>query len=210
MRIKNWDEFQHFKDRTPPWIKLHRTLLERRDISVISDCSFRVLIGLWLLASEDKEMKGNLPSIEDMVFRLRIEKPKIIKALEELKSFIDDFDITAISEGYQDDRPEKRRGEAEGEIEGEESSANFVSWWEQYPAKKSKKKAEAIYLGIVKRKEATPELLLAGLLKYNASEEVERGYIKNPTTWLNQGCWEDEHQRKPQQRSELMEAIDRI
>jgi hypothetical protein len=28
LRVKNWSEFQHYKDRNPPWIKLHRTLLD--------------------------------------------------------------------------------------------------------------------------------------------------------------------------------------
>lgn len=27
IRIVNWDRFQHYKDRNPPWIKLHRELL---------------------------------------------------------------------------------------------------------------------------------------------------------------------------------------
>ncbi len=28
-RIKNWDKFQHFKNRRPPWIKLHREILDQ-------------------------------------------------------------------------------------------------------------------------------------------------------------------------------------
>ena len=28
MRIKNWNRFQHFKDRKPPWIKLYRDILD--------------------------------------------------------------------------------------------------------------------------------------------------------------------------------------
>jgi len=27
LRVKNWGKFQHYKDRNPPWIKLHRGLL---------------------------------------------------------------------------------------------------------------------------------------------------------------------------------------
>ena len=30
-RIRNFDKFQHFKDRRPPWIKLYRDLLEDLD-----------------------------------------------------------------------------------------------------------------------------------------------------------------------------------
>jgi len=109
LKIKNWGKFQHFKDRRPPWIKLHREILEQRDINVISDCSFRVLVGIWLLASEDERMEGNIPEAEDIAFRLRIDKSKIIKALNELSGFLIQDDIKAISEGYQDDVPDKER-----------------------------------------------------------------------------------------------------
>ena len=106
VRIKNWTQHQHFKDRNPPWIKLHREILDRRDISVISDRSFRTLISLWLLASEDKQLVGNLPSIEDIAFRLRTSIDNIIKDLQELKDFLIDCDITTISERYQNESPE--------------------------------------------------------------------------------------------------------
>ena len=170
---------------------------------------------LWLLACEHEDpTSGQIDlTLREIVFRLRSSDETVTECIRELQSsdFIECIDL--VQEPYKN-RNQTVTPETETETEERQrrdiNSANFVSWWEQYPAKKSKKKAEAIYLGIVKRKEATPELLLAGLLRYNASEEVERGYIKNPTTWLNQGCWEDEHQRKPQQRSELMEAIDRI
>jgi hypothetical protein len=32
LRVKNWERFQHYKDRTPPWIKYHVTLLDDRDM----------------------------------------------------------------------------------------------------------------------------------------------------------------------------------
>jgi len=116
MKIKNWNKFQHFKDRRPPWIKLHRDILEQRDINMISDRSFRVLVGLWLLASEDEAMEGGLPPIDDIEFRLRIPKSQIQKALTELDAFVIQDDIKAISERYQDDEPET---ETETETEGE-------------------------------------------------------------------------------------------
>jgi hypothetical protein len=85
---------------------------------MISDCSFRVLIGLWLLASEDKGKDGGLPPVDDIAFRLRIEKPTLISALEELGPFLVRDDIDMISDRYQDDVPETET-ETEGEGEGE-------------------------------------------------------------------------------------------
>jgi hypothetical protein len=116
MKIKNYNKFQHFKDRRPPWIKLHRELLDQRDINLISDRSFRVLIGLWLLASEDESMEGCLPEIPEISFRLRMPESDILKSFQELKHFIVDVDINVISERYQVDDPET---ETETEINRE-------------------------------------------------------------------------------------------
>lgn len=50
-RIKNWREFQHYKDRNPPWIKLHWSILASEDW-VSGDDRTRVLaIACLLLAS---------------------------------------------------------------------------------------------------------------------------------------------------------------
>jgi hypothetical protein len=117
MRIKNWNTFQHFKDRRPPWIKLHRDILDRRDINSISDRSFRVLVCLWLLASEDKRLEGNLPCIEDIAFRVRLSEDHIRESLQELTHFIEHDDDKVISEGCQHDAPE-----TETEIETEEET----------------------------------------------------------------------------------------
>ena len=143
MRIKNWNKFQHFKDRRPPWIKLHREILEQRDISAISDCSFRVLVGLWLLASEDEAMEGNLPSIEDISFRLRMPESSIINSLSELESFVEQDDITLISGRYQRDPLEKEvelEVKEERETEAKKSSkrsSNKIIYesWPELPSK---------------------------------------------------------------------------
>ncbi len=134
MRIKNWNNFQHFKDRRPPWIKLHRDILEQRDINAISDRSFRVLVGLWLLASEDRAMEGNLPDIDDIAFRLRYDKVSIIKSLKELDSFLVQDDITVISERYQDGVPETET-ETETETENRKKRANALDYssWPHMP-----------------------------------------------------------------------------
>jgi hypothetical protein len=49
--IPNWDEFQHYKDRSPPWIKLHNQLLEDYEFECMPDASKAHLLCIWLLAS---------------------------------------------------------------------------------------------------------------------------------------------------------------
>ena len=69
--------------------------------------------------------------------------------------------------------------------------SHFDQWWNQYLKKVGKKKAKAEYLRIVNRGEVTTDVLLAGLLRYNQTRAVRRGYVANPITWLNQGRWDD-------------------
>ena len=58
LRVKNWGEFQHYKDRLPPWIKLHRALLTDYDFCHLPDETKGHLLMAWLLASQ---MDGRLP-----------------------------------------------------------------------------------------------------------------------------------------------------
>lgn len=88
MRIKNWKEFQHFKDRNPPWVKLHRQLLDNPDWHKLSPVDSKILIMLWLLASEDKDIQGKLPNVQTIAFRLRLPCEKITESLKSLSKWI--------------------------------------------------------------------------------------------------------------------------
>ena len=118
MKIKNWTEFQHFKDRTPPWIKLYRHLLDDPDWHNLSGNDAKNLVMLWLIASEDKDMQGNLPDIRNLAFRLRISESEAKQTLTKLSHWLIQDDINMISECYQDDTPETER-----ETEREESKS---------------------------------------------------------------------------------------
>jgi hypothetical protein len=49
--VKNFEKFQHYKDRAPPWIKLYNGLLEDYEFGGLPDASKMHLIAIWLLAS---------------------------------------------------------------------------------------------------------------------------------------------------------------
>lgn len=51
LSIPNWGDLQHYKDRTPPWIKLHNELLEDYEFECLPDASKAHLLCIWLLAS---------------------------------------------------------------------------------------------------------------------------------------------------------------
>jgi hypothetical protein len=71
LQPKNWGVFQHYKDRCPPWIKLHRDLLNDRVFMCLPLASKALAPLLWLLASESKD--GTFDgSLDELVFRLHI------------------------------------------------------------------------------------------------------------------------------------------
>jgi hypothetical protein len=106
IKIKNWHKFQHFKDRTPPWIKLYRELLDDPDWHDLDPEAAKVLIGLWLIASEDESHSGNLPEPRKLAFRLRIKESQLNQALTKLSHWLEQDDIKPISPRYQSDAPE--------------------------------------------------------------------------------------------------------
>ena len=51
LRVKNWAEFQHYKHRSPPWIKLHRELLNDFAFQSLNDAARSHLMLIWILAA---------------------------------------------------------------------------------------------------------------------------------------------------------------
>jgi|688.fasta_scaffold105411_3 hypothetical protein len=106
MKIKNWSKFQHFKDRRPPWIKLYRDLLDDMEWHDLDPLSSKVLVTLWLLASEDDKQQGKLPNIKTLSWRLRLPQEQVLDCINKLSHWLEQDDINLISTGYQDDLPE--------------------------------------------------------------------------------------------------------
>ena len=73
LQRKNWAVFQHYKDRCPPWIKLHRDLLNDRAFMRLPIASKAIAPMLWLLASESKDGVFD-GSLDELVFRLHISE----------------------------------------------------------------------------------------------------------------------------------------
>jgi hypothetical protein len=80
-RIKGWSEFQHYKDRRPPWIKLHRTLLDNREYHMLSDGAGKALPLIWIMASD---FGGELPDNKTAAFRLRKAEDEYHAVISEL------------------------------------------------------------------------------------------------------------------------------
>lgn len=81
LRVANWDTYQHYRDRKPPWLKLHRSLIDNVEYARLSDRTARYLPLIWIIASDDD---GFLPCLGDVAFRLRIDQDAAAQVLGEL------------------------------------------------------------------------------------------------------------------------------
>lgn len=90
MRIapKNWKSFQHYKDRKPPWIRLHRSLLDNQEFNALPPMACKVLVLLWLLASESDDLDGAVENdAARIAFRMRLPAADVAEAMECLFAF---------------------------------------------------------------------------------------------------------------------------
>ena len=49
--VRNFEKFQHYRDRSPPWIKLYKSVLDDYEFGNLDDASKAHLVAIWLLAS---------------------------------------------------------------------------------------------------------------------------------------------------------------
>lgn len=69
----------------------------------------------------------------------------------------------------------------------------FDTFWSAYPRKVGKEKARTSFRAAIKK--TTLEIMLSAIEMQNRSDQWRRDggqYIPHPSTWLNQGRWEDE------------------
>ena len=142
---KNWGEFQHYRDRSPTWIKLHKHILDDYEFQCLPVASRALAPMLWLIASECENGQIDA-SVEKLAFRLRMSEADLTDALKALIDggfFILEHDASApLAEPERDASLEKRREEREKEERESGASApdgvrppspklDFSSWPEQ-------------------------------------------------------------------------------
>jgi hypothetical protein len=194
---KKWAEFQHYKDRSPPWIKLHRELLNNRDFMCLPLASKALAPLLWLLASESKD--GTFDAdLDELNFRLRIDKKDLVEGLKPLIDkgfFIDASGVLA--DCLRDAIPE-----TEGERESEKrqntapsGAARFEDFWKAWPKNERKQdKAKCLAKWKAEKLDKLADTILADIGVKVQTQKWQQGYIEAPLVYLNGKRWLDEVQ----------------
>ncbi|MCK5318542.1 MAG: hypothetical protein KAJ55_11525 [Anaerolineales bacterium] len=208
-RVKNWSDFQHYKKRNPPWIRLYRKLLDDRVFMDLPDASRALAPCMWLLASESDD--GTVPAnLEDLAWRLRKTVVWMTKALKPLveEGFLEDAS-NVLAECLQRAIPDQIRSEADQSRAVQTPKNGFALFWAVYPRKVKKKAAFSAWEKI---EGMAPELLqtiLDSVSQHSYSEEWTRDkgrYVPYPASFLNGERWTDEVQTGP--RAMTVEEIE--
>lgn len=130
LRVKQWDEFQHYRDRDPPWIKLYNRLLDDYEYGRLHDASKSHLIGIFLLASRHR---NKIPADPKWIGRRIQATSKVdLSAIIEtgiVEVFSDASECGADCEQDASNklalaRSRETEGEAETEVEREEEKSS--------------------------------------------------------------------------------------
>ena len=128
--VRDYEKYQHYKNRTPPWIKLYNRILDDDDFEDLPDTTKYHFLAITLLASRtNNKMKYDPAYIKRKISA----KTNVNLNLLRKSGFIDliageDTDSNALAERYQDASTE-REGEKrrkEGEKNREDAKISYA------------------------------------------------------------------------------------
>lgn len=182
---KNWEKFQHYKHRSPPWIKLHRDILDDFDWWSLPIASRAIAPCLWLLASceEDGEFDA---TPEKLAFRFRMTEKDIqlaIKPLIEKGYFV--YASEVLADCYPNATTEKSKSKSKVDTEIENifippiNSKLLSEWISVRKKKKAVEITELVWNGLMRE---------AGKLNWTAEQAViyccEKGWVSLDASWV--------------------------
>lgn len=191
LQPKNWTEFQHYKDRAPPWIKLHKGLLDNFEYQSLPVASRALAPMLWLLASDHE--RGEIDAApKKLAFRLRMTEREVTDGLKPLIDngffvVIEDASDALAERKRLADLEERQRRDRE---ETEKRARDFEEFWNAYPKKDAKKDALVAWAKV----KAPLAIILAAIERKRGSEDWTKSkgqFVPLPATWLNGKRWED-------------------
>ena len=206
IQIAEWETFQHYKHRDPPWIKLYSKLLDDDDFDRLPDDSKLLFYCLLLFASRRKNKIG--VDFGWLQKKLPIKKRVSWRTLQPLidAKFIVCYqgDSKEQASCKQNALPEKSRVEKSRE----EYSDSFLSFWQKFKGrwipdkgvyrKGGKAEAFAVWrtLTLEQQKRAS-----------EAASKTGDKFTKDACRWLTNRRWEDfEESEKPISEPKPQEA----
>ena len=146
LKIRNWEKFQHYKDRKPPWIKLHFSLLTSRDWVMLTDSERVLAIACMLVASHSDLEPGCFEADAEYIKRLAyLNTEPDFKPLVQHK-FLEIIEADAserkqmLAKATTETEKRQRREEKKNVRKRTEYPPDFEKLWQLYPGTAGSKK----------------------------------------------------------------------
>lgn len=192
VRLKNWEKYQHYKYRSPVWIKLYQDLLTSHMWVASSDASRVLAIACMVLAAKTDNKIPLDPDYIRKVSYLSTNPDFTELVASDFLEIVEDSKGNGASkplaERYQDARPEKSREEKK---QLPPPSGSFLRFWGIFPSG-PRKKSQGKCWEIWRKKDfdLTANEILAHVEALKSSDDWQRGYAPGPLPYLNQRQWE--------------------
>lgn len=195
LKIRNWDKYQHYKDRNPPWVKLHSDILENYEFHQLSDSDRYHAIAIMLLASRtsNKIPYDNKWVASKISSTTKVDLDRLI-SVEFLTWY--DLDSRVLASGEQDATQRQRQRQSRDREEKDIGHLNgFSKFWELYPRKKNKQQALKAWKPLSKNERGKATSHVGNQIESEwLSKDLQ--YIPYPASYLNAKRWEDEPDSK--------------
>lgn len=191
---KNWKSFQHYKDRAPSWIKLHKGLLDDFEFVCLPVASRALAPFLWLLASEYEG--GTIDaSLEKIAFRVHMRVDELQEALSPLvdAGFFDASEVIATPLAGclpREEDIEKRKRKVDTRA-ASPSNDDFENFKKEYPKRAGNcgwKAAERKYMALLKTGVDPAAINAAARRQAEEMRKLKRvgtEFVPMAASWLN-------------------------
>lgn len=202
LKIRNWEKFQHYKHRNPPWIKLQTDTFQNYDFACLQDASKLLAICYWTLAARSKT--GEVPADFEYVKRqCNLSDLVTVEHLKELIScgFIEDASNVLASckqnaiperegEAYSEERESyppivPQRGLAHAKKTSDPDFEDLWKNWQPFEMTKGDK-AKALKSYQTARKKKSHDEIARQSEQYQAYCHQSRTKTQHVVTWINE------------------------
>lgn len=216
IRVKNWSEFQHYKDRSPPWIKLSTSLFQDYDFSSLSDASKLLAICIWTLASRYKDPQAGLVhddinwiknqcGLGDMVTEKNLKELENKGFISRASTMLAECKQNAIPETETETEEEKEKNYKKKKIDVPKPENVSDETWQDFLKHRKAKKAPVTQTAINR---IASEAVKAGwTLEQALQETIMRGWQGFKAEWINNNQQGNNHGKQELTPLEICLAV---
>ncbi len=194
--VTNLEKYQHYKDRSPPWIKLYIKILNDYAVDQLPDAGKWHFCAIMLLASREENILPYDPAYiaRQIGATAKVDLDVMIElgllSYSETETETETEGASAMladTTRKQDASKNKRKGRKDVEAWFNEY------FWKEYPRHEGKVKARGKLLQLMPDAELQIKIM-AGLRKYKQTAQwlEDTKFIPHATTWINAKRWEDD------------------